>query len=196
MREHFEKLLLGLAGMILALGGFFAFAAPVRAAVSCTCGTSEGIADQDACNAICGGAGLSTPGSFTSPACTCTGSAATEAACVAKSDPAAHRNCWVPGGAAPAQSGGSRILSGSELNPLGTDDIRVIIGKVIRAVLGVVGSLALLMFIYGGGLWLTSGGESEKIKKGMDTVLWATIGLVVIFAAYALVNFVIKGLTG
>lgn len=80
-------------------------------------------------------------------------------------------------------------------NPLGTTDVRDIIANVIRAALGLVGSIALLMFIYGGFLWLTSGGNDEKVKKGKDTLVWATLGIVLIFAAYAILNFVIGALT-
>src|SRR3989344_4119893 len=70
-----------------------------------------------------------------------------------------------------------------------------LIGRVINGVLGVVGSLALIMFIYGGLLWMTSGGNDEKVKQGKDVLIWATLGLFIIFASYALVNFIIfKGI--
>ena len=87
-------------------------------------------------------------------------------------------------------------LGGTEASPKGTTDISTIIGKVIKAVLGIVGSIALLMFIYGGFLWLTSGGGKERIKKGKDILIWAIIGLVIIFLSYTLVEFVITALTG
>jgi hypothetical protein len=80
-------------------------------------------------------------------------------------------------------------------NPLGTGeaDPRVIIGQGIRTILGIVGSVALAVFIYGGILWLTSGGNEQRITKGKDVILWATLGLVVIFAAYAIVGFFLGG---
>ena len=80
-------------------------------------------------------------------------------------------------------------------NPLtGTTDsenINVLIGKVINAVLGIVGSLALVMFIYGGLTWMTAAGNKEKIQKGKDILIWATIGLIIIFSAYAIVHFIL-----
>lgn len=66
------------------------------------------------------------------------------------------------------------------------------IGKIINAVMGIVGSLALLMFILGGLIWMTSGGSAEKVKKGRDIVIWSVLGLVVVFASYGLVYFLIK----
>lgn len=78
-------------------------------------------------------------------------------------------------------------------NPLGDiSSPQVLIGRVITSVLGVVGSLALLMFIYGGLTWMTSSGSAEKVKKGRDIILWSAVGLVVIFMSYTLVRFVLS----
>lgn len=77
-------------------------------------------------------------------------------------------------------------------NPLGTTSIPDIIGRVINTFLGISGSLALLMFVYGGFTWIVSGGAPDKIKQGKDTLLWAAIGIVFIFSSYALISFLIK----
>ena len=69
------------------------------------------------------------------------------------------------------------------------------IGQIIKTVLGLVGALALVMFIYGGFLWMTSGGKPEQVKKGQDTLVWAVLGLALIFFSYVLVNFIITKLT-
>jgi hypothetical protein len=79
-------------------------------------------------------------------------------------------------------------------NPLGSANLPTIIGRVIRVALGISGSLALLMFIYGGFVWMTSGGSKEKIEKGRKTLVWAVIGLAVIFFAYVAVELVITAL--
>ena len=82
-------------------------------------------------------------------------------------------------------------------NPLGSDTTpQGLIGRVIIAVLGIVGSLALAMFIYGGLTWMTAAGNNEKVQKGRDILIWATIGLIIIFASYALVRFVIFDMIG
>lgn len=70
---------------------------------------------------------------------------------------------------------------------------QVLIGKVIVAVLGVVGSLALLMFIYGGFVWMTAAGNQEMVTRGRNVLIWATIGLIIIFSSYAIVKFVFQG---
>jgi hypothetical protein len=83
-------------------------------------------------------------------------------------------------------------------NPLGdkTGSPQELIGQIISAVLGITGSLALVMFIYGGFTWMLSSGNSDKVTKGKNTLVWASIGLVVIFSSYALVRFVLQGITG
>jgi len=80
-------------------------------------------------------------------------------------------------------------------NPLGTDVTpQIFIGKIIKAILGIVGSLALVMFIYGGFNIMTAAGSPEKVEKGKQILIWATIGLIVIFTSYALVKFVFTSL--
>jgi len=71
-------------------------------------------------------------------------------------------------------------------NPLGTTDIRVLAGNIIKAILGLSGVAAFLMFIWGGAQWIISGGKKETIEKGKQTVVWAALGLVFIFVAYAI----------
>lgn len=77
-------------------------------------------------------------------------------------------------------------------NPLGTESVNELVGRVINSVMGIVGSLALLMFVYGGLTWMTSSGSQDKVKKGKDILLWSAVGLIVIFGAYALTKFIIS----
>jgi len=79
-------------------------------------------------------------------------------------------------------------------NPLGKRDLGVIIGGIIQYILGFVGILALVMLIYGGITWMTSAGAPEKIKKGRDTLVWAVLGLALVFFSYAILDFIIDAL--
>src|SRR5680860_168641 len=86
---------------------------------------------------------------------------------------------------------------GKLCNPLGSniETPQALIGQIINSVLGVVGSLALLMFVYGGITWMTSSGNQEKVKKGRDVIVWAAIGLVIVFSAYGLTRVLIEGIS-
>ncbi|MFZ4631640.1 MAG: pilin [Patescibacteria group bacterium] len=77
----------------------------------------------------------------------------------------------------------------------GVSSVQGLASNIINAIFGMIGSLALLMIIYGGLTWMTSGGNAENIKKGRDTVIWATIGLAFIFLSYALASVLIKTIT-
>ncbi|MFA6254990.1 MAG: TrbC/VirB2 family protein [Patescibacteria group bacterium] len=79
---------------------------------------------------------------------------------------------------------------------LGTQDIRVTIMKIIRVILGFVGVIAIVIVIYGGYTWMTSGGNAEKIEKAKKILINAVIGLVIIFSAFAIVSFIIRALEG
>ncbi|MBR5027019.1 hypothetical protein IKX64_00255 [Candidatus Saccharibacteria bacterium] len=63
--------------------------------------------------------------------------------------------------------------------------------NIINAVLGVIGIVAVIFIVYGGVLYLTSGGDPSKTKKGKDALLYAAFGLIVVGLAYAIVNFVV-----
>ncbi len=79
-------------------------------------------------------------------------------------------------------------------NPLGTANVPIIVGRIIKAISGFAGTIGLLMFVYGGFQWLTSGGNAEKIKKGKDIILWSLIGLVVMFSSYIATKYIIETL--
>lgn len=81
-------------------------------------------------------------------------------------------------------------------NPLGVSTPQQLIGKIISALLGLVGSIALLMFIYGGLVWMTAAGNEKKVTQGTDILMWAAIGLIIIFISYAAVRFLIGDVIG
>ena len=61
--------------------------------------------------------------------------------------------------------------------------------QLARYLFGVIGALALIMFVYGGFTLILSQGSSEKVKKGGEIIVAAIIGLVIMFGAYMLVSF-------
>jgi hypothetical protein len=96
----------------------------------------------------------------------------------------------------PSSGGGSPTLEPptSLFNPLGETDVRIILGRVVKAGMGIMGSIVLLVFVYGGFLWLTSAGNQDRVKKGTDTMLWAAIGVFIIFASYAILSTILTAL--
>lgn len=75
---------------------------------------------------------------------------------------------------------------------LNTTSVSALFGRLVNGALGILGSIALVMFVYGGILWMTAAGDSAKSEKARDVVLWATLGATVIFASYAILKFVFE----
>jgi hypothetical protein len=75
-------------------------------------------------------------------------------------------------------------------------NIQLLAARAIRIVTGVSGSIGLLMFVYGGFTWLTSGGNPEKVKRGKQIFVTASVGLLIIFGSYALLRVVFRALSG
>lgn len=62
--------------------------------------------------------------------------------------------------------------------------------------LSIVGSVALLLFIIGGLVWLTAGGNQERVQRGRSILVNTIYGVIVVFLAWLLVNFIIGSLVG
>ncbi|MCI0479218.1 pilin [Candidatus Uhrbacteria bacterium] len=81
-------------------------------------------------------------------------------------------------------------------NPLGEGvTFYSVIRNVINAFLGMVGGLALLVFVYAGVLWMTAG-SSDRVQKAKDTMKYAIIGLAMIAFSYVITSFVVDALLG
>lgn len=65
---------------------------------------------------------------------------------------------------------------------------------IINFVIGVIGLVSVGFIIYGGIQYSMSAGDSSKVTKAKNTILYAVIGLIVSVMAFAIVNFVITGL--
>lgn len=70
-------------------------------------------------------------------------------------------------------------------------DPRVIIASVINVLLSLLGIIAVILIIYAGFLWMTAGGDKEKVKKATDIMKNSAIGLIIILAAWGISNFIL-----
>lgn len=81
---------------------------------------------------------------------------------------------------------GTANADGNKLNDLITDIINVF--SVI------VGIVAVVMLIFGGFRYVTSGGDSGKITSAKNTIVYAIVGLVIVALSQAVVQFVLSKL--
>lgn len=84
-------------------------------------------------------------------------------------------------------------LVGSE-SELGNEDLTTTIGKLIAALLSVLGVIFLLLIIWAGFTWMTAQGDSKKVDKAKDILITSVVGLIILLSAYAISTFVIDQL--
>jgi hypothetical protein len=77
----------------------------------------------------------------------------------------------------------------------GTDKVNGIITTIITLFSVIVGIIAVIMIVYGGLRYITSGGDSTKITSAKNTIIYALIGLVVVALAQFIVKFVLNKVT-
>ena len=70
------------------------------------------------------------------------------------------------------------------------------LGSVVGALLSFVGVLFFLLMIYGGFLWMTARGNEQQVEKAKNLIISAVVGLVIIFAAYAITALIGDALKG
>lgn len=73
----------------------------------------------------------------------------------------------------------------------GVDRPNDLVKNIVNGILYFVGILSVVMLIWGGILYTTSAGDSNKVTTAKNTIMYAVIGLVVAIFAYAIVNFVL-----
>ena len=77
-------------------------------------------------------------------------------------------------------------------NPLGVDDPKLFIARMLRYALGFLGILGLVMILYGGFLLLTSGGNADIVKKAKSTIIYAAIGIAVVIGSWEILAFILS----
>ena len=96
-----------------------------------------------------------------------------------------------------AQDLGADLVAESATSAgIGESSLPAILGRIFKIVLSVLGLIALVVVIIAGIQWMTSGGNSEKIKKAKALLSAGLIGLLIIVCAYAMVSFIISSLGG
>lgn len=77
---------------------------------------------------------------------------------------------------------------------LSAQDPRLTVAKIIRIAFGLLGTIAVVLVIYAGFLWMTAAGNQDKIQRAKDILKAAVIGLAIILSAFAITNFIINQL--
>ena len=83
---------------------------------------------------------------------------------------------------------GVNLGSGGECTDQGA---LAVIRDVTNVLVFIVGAIAVIMIIIGGFRYVISSGNDQATAGAKNTIMFAVVGLVVAFLAFAIVNFVI-----
>lgn len=75
---------------------------------------------------------------------------------------------------------------------LGTTSPTAVVTGIVTWLLGILAIIAVVLVIIAGFMWMTSGGNEEKITTAKNMLRSAIIGLVIILAAYGITLYVIR----
>ena len=91
---------------------------------------------------------------------------------------------------------GANLTIGGDANcdtqeGVATDKVNNLITTVINVFSAVVGVAAVIMIIWSGFRYITSGGDSNKVSGAKNTIIYAVIGLIIVALAQFIVKFVL-----
>ena len=85
-------------------------------------------------------------------------------------------------------------LEYGEYSGLGTTDVRTTVAKIINAALGLLGTVCVVLIVYAGIKYMTSGGDESKMKDATKVIMGAILGLLIIMSAYAISTYITKNI--
>ncbi|MCK4968589.1 MAG: TrbC/VirB2 family protein, partial [Candidatus Aenigmarchaeota archaeon] len=93
----------------------------------------------------------------------------------------------------PGMSGMQEVQTATNYSDAG---LPTIIGRTLKLILSFLGLIALIIVVYGGIIWMTAGGNPEKISKAKKIMISGLIGVLIIAFSYAIASFIISKLGG
>lgn len=72
------------------------------------------------------------------------------------------------------------------------NDFIVLAVNISQWILGIVGSLTLVMFVWGGVMFILSGGASDKVNQAKKIIVAAIVGLIIVFSSWLIIRFSIS----
>lgn len=96
------------------------------------------------------------------------------------------------GGAACSGAEGGAVNASGDCDQGNENTLPEIIAFIINIFSWIIGAVSVIMIIYGGFRYITSGGNDTGVKDAKNTILYAIIGLVIVALAQIIVNFVLS----
>lgn len=96
-----------------------------------------------------------------------------------------------------AQDYGLKETAGAAGNrlPQTNDSVATVAGRVVNAILSLVGIVFMVLIIWAGVQWMLSLGNSDKVAKARNLMIHSIIGLVIVLGAYLITSYVLSIIT-
>lgn len=88
------------------------------------------------------------------------------------------------------KSAGKVTAFSEQINNYNSNFLQTKAGQIIGTILSFVGVLFLILMIYAGILWMTAQGNENQVNKAKGLLVNGIIGLIIVFAAYAITSFI------
>jgi len=75
--------------------------------------------------------------------------------------------------------------------PTSNQDPREMAVNIIKFFLTFLGIIAVAVILYGGFVWLTAGGNDDRVGKAKKLIVAGIIGLIIVISAFAIVQWII-----
>lgn len=87
-------------------------------------------------------------------------------------------------------------LSGLSFLPGPDKELKVFVIDIINWMIGAASLVCVVMIIYSGYMYMTAGGDEQKVKTAQKTITGSLIGLAVSLLSLVIVNFVLGTFLG
>ena len=87
------------------------------------------------------------------------------------------------------------LLLANLTNPLPQTPTGGKLQVILNTVLAIMGAAAVLIIVLAGFRYIASQGSPDQVSTAKNAIIYSLIGLIVIMFAFAIVNFVLEGVT-
>lgn len=70
-------------------------------------------------------------------------------------------------------------------------ELASLVNKIFDYIYPVAGFLSLIFIIWGGYMWMMSGGDPGKVKQAQGTLTWAILGLIFVFVIVNILGLIV-----
>lgn len=93
--------------------------------------------------------------------------------------PPAHAQAW---GGCVQNEGGAQVAT--------LQCIPIVFSNIVKAALEFVGAVAVILLVYAGIRFITSGGDPKQVQAARQIITYAIIGLVLVLGSFGIIYFI------